>query len=144
MSKWVMRTISDIYVSRAFQWYMERLNPMGFGPCNCSLKIRESIRTPSPKVGAHLGVWGFIPSHFPTLVGTWNVTPELPSWPAPLQALALVPSPRLRLRHLSFCFPFFHLKFVDSYLHNLFFYIHGFIFVAKNIIMVDIMHSKCV
>jgi len=29
---------------------------MGFGPYNYSLKIRESIRTPTPKVGAHLGV----------------------------------------------------------------------------------------
>jgi hypothetical protein len=29
---------------------------MGFDPYNCSLKIRESIKTPTPKVGAHLGV----------------------------------------------------------------------------------------
>jgi hypothetical protein len=40
---------------------------MGFDPCNCSLKIRESIEIPTPKVGAHLGVWRFIPSQFPTL-----------------------------------------------------------------------------
>ncbi|CAM6037617.1 unnamed protein product [Sphagnum compactum] len=27
---------------------------MSFGPCNCPLKIRESIGTPTPKVGFHL------------------------------------------------------------------------------------------
>jgi hypothetical protein len=43
---------------------------MGFDPCNCSLKIWESIGTPTPKVGAHLGVWGFILSHSPTLFHT--------------------------------------------------------------------------
>jgi hypothetical protein len=39
---------------------------MGFDPYNCSLKMWEFIGTPIPKVGAHLGVWGFIPSHSPT------------------------------------------------------------------------------
>jgi hypothetical protein len=33
---------------------------MGFDPCNRSLKIRESIETSIPQVGAHLGVWGLI------------------------------------------------------------------------------------
>jgi hypothetical protein len=47
---------------------------MGFDPNNCSLKIQESTRTPIPKVRAHLGVWGFIPSHSPTFPGAWNVT----------------------------------------------------------------------
>ncbi len=42
---------------------------MGFDSCNRSLKIWESIRTPTPKMGAHLGVWGFIPSHSLTLLG---------------------------------------------------------------------------
>ncbi len=40
---------------------------MGFRPCNVSLKIQEPIGTPTPKVGVHLGVWGFIPSHYCTL-----------------------------------------------------------------------------
>jgi hypothetical protein len=31
---------------------------MGFDPCNRFVKIQESIGTPTPKVGAHLGVWG--------------------------------------------------------------------------------------
>jgi hypothetical protein len=85
-----------------FQWHNKLFNPMGFNPCNCSLKIQKSIRTPTPqselhKVGVHLGVWRFIPSHSPTLPGAWNVTLGLHSWPVPLQALTLVTSPRLGL-----------------------------------------------
>jgi hypothetical protein len=37
--------ISNIYVSRAFQWYNERLNPINFYRCNCSLKIWKSVGT---------------------------------------------------------------------------------------------------
>jgi len=76
--------IWDIYVLRAFQWYKELFNPTGFDPCNPSLKIWKSIMTLTPKVGAHLGVWRFIPSHSPTFPGAWDVTPKLPSWPTPL------------------------------------------------------------
>jgi hypothetical protein len=72
---------------------------MSFDLCNCSLKIQESIGTPIPKVGAHLGVCGFIPSHPPTLLGAQNVTPEFHSWFAPLQAISLITSPRLGLQH---------------------------------------------
>ncbi len=36
---------------------------MGFDLCNCSMKIRESIETPTFKMGVHLGVWVFIPLH---------------------------------------------------------------------------------
>jgi hypothetical protein len=91
--------ILDIYVPRAFRWYKELLNSMGFDLCDHSLKIWESIGTLTPKVGTHLVVWRFIPSHSPTLPGTWNVTLRLHFWPAPSQALALVTSPRLGLRH---------------------------------------------
>jgi hypothetical protein len=91
--------IIDIYVPRAFQWYKKILNPMGFDSYNYFLKIWESIRTPTPKMGAHLGVWGLIPPHSPTFMGAWDMTPKLPFWPSPLQALALVASPRLGLRH---------------------------------------------
>jgi hypothetical protein len=76
--------ILDIYIPRNFQWYHEFFNAMSFDPCKYLLKIWESIRTLSPKVGAHLGVWGFLLSHFPTLLGTWNVIPMLHFWPAPL------------------------------------------------------------
>jgi len=55
-----------------------------------------------PKMGVHLGVGGFIPSHSPTFLGTWNVIPRLHFWLTPLQTLALVMSPRLRLQHWSY------------------------------------------
>ncbi len=61
--------------------------------------------TPTPKVGAHSRVWRFIPSHFFTFLRTWNVTIGLHIWPAPLQALALVTSPRVGLQ-----------QFVDHFL----------------------------
>jgi hypothetical protein len=96
------KPIVDIYVPRAFQWYKEIFNPMCFDPCNCSLKIWESIKTPTPKVGVHLGVWGFILSHYPTLLRTWYVSLVFHSWPAPSQAFALVASPRLGLQHIIY------------------------------------------
>ncbi len=49
----------NICVLRVFQWCKELLNLMIFYCCNRSLKIRESIRTPTPKVEVHLGVWKF-------------------------------------------------------------------------------------
>jgi len=77
---------------------------MGFDPLNFSLKIWESIGTPTPKVGGHLGMWKFIPSHSPTLPGAWNVTPRLHFWPAASQALALVESPKVGLIHNNWHF----------------------------------------
>jgi len=41
-----------------------------FDPYNRPLTIWESIGTPTPKVGVHLGVWGFIPPHFLALLGS--------------------------------------------------------------------------
>ncbi len=90
--------ILDIQVLKNFQWYKELFTPLNFDPCNCSLKIQESTETQTPKVEAPLEVWGFIPSHFPTLPGACDVTLRLPFWPVTLQALASVVSPRLRLR----------------------------------------------
>jgi hypothetical protein len=49
---------------------------MNFDLYNHLLKIRESIKIPTPKVGVHLGVWGFIPSHSLALSRAWNVTFE--------------------------------------------------------------------
>jgi hypothetical protein len=46
------KPILDIYIPRSFQWYKEILDPMGFDPYNCFLKIRKSIRTPTPKMKA--------------------------------------------------------------------------------------------
>ncbi len=65
--------ILNIYVSRDFQCYKELFNSMNIDPCNYLLKIRESIRTPTSKVGAHLGVCEFIFSHSLTFQGAWNV-----------------------------------------------------------------------
>jgi hypothetical protein len=73
---------------------------MNFDPYNCSLEIQKSIGIIIPKMGAHLGVWVFIPSHSLTFLKVWDVIIKLPSWLAPLQALALVASPRLKLRHI--------------------------------------------
>jgi len=78
---------------------------MNFDPCNYSLKIQKSIGTPTPKVGAHLGMCGFIPSHLPTLLGAWNVTIELHFRPTPLQTFALVVSPRLRSWQINILVP---------------------------------------
>jgi hypothetical protein len=47
---------------------------MTFDPCNYLLKIWESIGIPTFKVGTHLGVCGFIPSHFLTLSYTLGST----------------------------------------------------------------------
>jgi hypothetical protein len=63
----------DTYVPKAFQWYKELFNPMSVDPCNCLLNIQESIGILTPKMGIHLGVWGFIPSHSFALPRTWNV-----------------------------------------------------------------------
>jgi len=99
------KRILNIYVPRYFQWYKEFFNPMGFDPYNCSLKIRESIRTPTLKVGAHLGVWRFIPSCSPTFPRTWNGTPELHSWPHTFASPCLGHEPKARVGTLSFsCF----------------------------------------
>jgi hypothetical protein len=48
------KPILDIYVPSVFQWYKERIDPISFDPYNYPLKIQESIRTPTPKVGVHL------------------------------------------------------------------------------------------
>jgi hypothetical protein len=79
--------------------FKKLFNSMDFDPCNHLLKIRKSIGIPTLKMRYHLGVWGFIPSHFLTFPWTWFVTLELHSWPAPLQAFALVTSPRIGLWH---------------------------------------------
>jgi hypothetical protein len=60
------KTILDIYVSRAFQWYKKLFNPMGFNPYNYFLKIWESMGIPTPKVGAHF--WECEGSYLHTLL----------------------------------------------------------------------------
>jgi hypothetical protein len=95
--------ILDIYVPRVFQWYKGIFNPMGFDPLQSLSEDSRIHLIPIPKVGTHLGVWKFIPSHSLTFLEAWNVTPGLHTWPAPLQALSLVVSPRLGLQQLWHC-----------------------------------------
>jgi len=112
------KPILAIYVPRAFQWYKKLLYPLSFDLCNHSLIIWESIRTPIPKVGVPLGVWGPIPSHSLALSGACGMTLGLPFWPATLQPLALVASPRLGLQqarckcNAKFCYAFY--RFVNG------------------------------
>jgi len=93
------KPIFDIYFSKKLQLCKEFFNPMSFNLCNCPLKIWKFTRTLIPKVGAHLGVFGFIPLHSPTFPRAQNVTYKLHFWPTPLQALALVVNLRLWLWH---------------------------------------------
>jgi hypothetical protein len=64
------KPILDIEIPRTFQWYKELFNPMSFDHCDYPLKIRESIEILTPKVGAHLRVWG---SLLHTLLHTRNM-----------------------------------------------------------------------
>jgi len=79
------------------QWYKELFNSMGFDPCNRPLKIWESIGTPIPKMGVHLGVWRFNPSHSFALSGAWDLTPGLPSWPRNLVSPCFGREPKARV-----------------------------------------------
>ncbi len=103
--------ILSIYIPRALPWIKDVFNPMNFDPWNFPPRIQESIRTPIPKVGVHLGVWGFIPSHSLTLLRTWNVTPRLHSWPTFLQALYLGRELKVRVT-TSFLFRFFKKNYI--------------------------------
>ncbi len=91
------KTILDIYVSIAFQWYKNSSKWWVLTPTIAFWIFGSPFGIPTPKMGVHLGVWGFMPSHFFTLLGALNVTPELPSWLVTLQILALVTSPKLGL-----------------------------------------------
>jgi hypothetical protein len=95
------KPILDIYIPKYFQKHKKLFNPKGFDPCNRSLKIWESIGTPTPKVGTHLGVWRSIPSHFPTLPWTWNVIPGLHSWSTPFTSPCFDCEPKVRVAIIS-------------------------------------------
>jgi hypothetical protein len=91
--------IFHIYVSIAFQWYKELFETTSFDPCNCALKIWESIWDSNSQHGNSLGS---VRVHSLTLFAlpkACDVTLGSLSWPATLQPLALVANPRLGLRH---------------------------------------------
>jgi hypothetical protein len=54
------KPILYIYTSISFQWSKELPNAKFFDLYNRYLKVWESIGTPTPHMGAHLGVWVFI------------------------------------------------------------------------------------
>jgi hypothetical protein len=97
--------ILDICIPRIFQWYKELINPMSFDLCNHPLKTWKSIVTSTPKVGVHLGVWGFIPSLSCTPM-SMKCDSRAHSWFALLQAFALVTNLGLGLRQPSLYFKF--------------------------------------
>jgi hypothetical protein len=105
--------ILNIYVPRAFQWYKDCFKPLRFDLWNCPLKIWESIKTPTPKVEPFGGVrvHSLTPSHTPR---SMLCDSHLSSWPATLQTLVLVVSPRLRLRQPYLYYAEFVQLLIDS------------------------------
>jgi hypothetical protein len=102
-SNGMCKLIFDMYVLRAFQWCKELFKPMSFDHYNCFLKIQKSIRTPIPKMGAHLGVCGFIPSHPCTLLGAWNVIPRVHFQLTPFASFCLGCKPKAKVTTLRVC-----------------------------------------
>jgi hypothetical protein len=103
MSKWVIEPISDIYVSRTFQWYKKRMHPMSFDFCNRPLKIWKSILDFNSQNGS---------SYSFAFPGAWDVTLGIPFWPASFQTFALVANLRLGLRHHK------HLMWIKRHVKN--------------------------
>jgi hypothetical protein len=69
--------ILDIYVPRASNDSRNFIIQWVLTPAIALWIFKNWSRHQLHKVGAHLGVGGFIPSHSPTLPGAWNVTPAL-------------------------------------------------------------------
>jgi hypothetical protein len=74
---------------------------MSFDLYNYFLKIQESNKILTPKMGAHLGMCEFISSHSLTFPRARNVIAGRHFWFASLQSLALIVSSRLGLQHLG-------------------------------------------
>jgi len=70
--------ILNIYVPRSFN---DTRNFSIRWVLTPAIAFWKSIGTLIPKMSAHLGVWGFIPSRSLALSGTWNVIPKLPLGP---------------------------------------------------------------
>jgi hypothetical protein len=73
---------------------------MGFDPCDCTLKIWESFWDSNSQHGSSLGNVRVHSFTLFALLGTCEVTPGSPSWPATFQPLTLVTSPRLGLQQV--------------------------------------------
>jgi hypothetical protein len=92
--------ILDIYVVRNFQWYKEKSSIHWVLTLVIVFWKFGNHRDSNSQSGSSFGSVR-VPSHFPTLLGAC-MTLRLPSWPAILQALALVVSPRLGLWHSTY------------------------------------------
>jgi hypothetical protein len=92
------KPILDIYVSISFQWYKKLFEAMSFDPCNCTLKIWESIRDSNSQHGSSLGSVRVHALTLFALPGICDVTPGSLSWLASLQPFTLVVRPRLGSR----------------------------------------------
>jgi hypothetical protein len=84
--------------SITFQWSKELFKAMSFDPCNHVLKIWESFWDSNSQRGSSFGSVKVHSLTFFALLRACEMTPKSPSWPATLQPLALVVSPRLGLR----------------------------------------------
>ncbi len=94
--------ILNIDVPKYSEWYKKYLNIMSLVPWSRFLKVQKFVRTLTPKVRSSFGsveVDSLTLSYTPR---SMRCDSEASSWPAPLQALALVASPRLRLRQYTF------------------------------------------
>ncbi len=91
--------IWNIYTSIAFQWYKELFKARIFDPCNCALKIQESIRDSNSQHGSSLGGVRVHALTLFALPGACEVIAGFPSCFATLPHLALVMSPKLGLQH---------------------------------------------
>jgi hypothetical protein len=93
---------------RHFQWYKECLNSMSFEPYNRLLKVQESIGTPTPKVGAHLGVCGFIPL-VSYILGSMKCDSRVSFLACTFASLRFGHKPKARVATIKFLNPIFNI-----------------------------------
>jgi hypothetical protein len=79
------KPILHIYTSILFHWYKKLVKAIGFDPCNCTLKIRESIWDSNSQHGSSLGSVRVHSLTLFALLGACDVTHGSFSWPVTLQ-----------------------------------------------------------
>jgi hypothetical protein len=103
MPKWAMWAHFRYLSFNSFPMIWRALQANGFWPLKLHYENSRVHWDSNSQHGVHLGVWRFIPSHSLAFMGTWNVTPELPSWPATLQPLCLGCEPKVRVATIWEC-----------------------------------------
>jgi hypothetical protein len=101
--------ILDIYVSKTFQWHKEVFNPMNFDSFS---KYSKVFWIPSPKMRAHLGVCGFIPSHSFAFLVVWMWLPGFTLSCHLSMPLALIVRSKLKSWHSHALSPIFWQTYV--------------------------------